>query len=110
MIELVLITSSAFSMIYFGQYLALEGQFGHLSPIENIANLLIFPLITAFWTVLFIFNVSFAMILALSQKFIERLKKIPEMEVDGWIFENLTLYNTFSPKISQYCLFTIPAL
>ena len=52
----VLISSSSFSMVYFGQYLALDGQFGHLSPIENIANLLIFPLITIYWTIVFLFN------------------------------------------------------
>ena len=77
---------------------------------ENITNLLVFPLITVFWTVIFIFNVTFAMIMALLQKFIERLENIPEKDVDGWIFDNLTLFNTFAPKLSQYCLFIIPAL
>ena len=77
---------------------------------ENIANLLVFPLITVFWTVIFIFNVTFAMIMALLQKFIERLENVPEKDVDGWIFDNLTLFNTFAPKMSQYCLFIIPAL
>ena len=71
---------------------------------ENIANLLVFPLITIFWTIIFIFNVSFAMIMALSQKFIERLEKVPEKEVDRWIFDNLTLFNTFSPKMGLFCL------
>ena len=77
---------------------------------ENIANLLVFPLITVFWTVIFIFNVTFAMIMALSQKFIERLEKVPEEEVNGWIFDNLTLFNTFAPKMSQYCLVVMSAL
>ena len=110
MIENVIISSSAVSMIFFGQYLALDGQFGHLSPMENIANLLIFPLITIFWSVVFMFNLCFAMILALPQKFIERLEKVPEKEVDRWIFDNLTLFNTFSSKMSQLCLFIIPTL
>ena len=77
---------------------------------ENIANLLVFPLITIFWTIIFIFNVSFAMIMALSQKFIERLEKVPEKEVNGWIFDNLTLFNTFEPKMSQYCLVVMSTL
>ena len=94
-------------MIFFGQYLALKGEFGYLSPIENIANLLIFPLITSYWTLVFLFNLFFAMILALLQKFIERLEKVPEKEVDRWILDNLTLFNTFSPKMSHLCLFII---
>ena len=68
MIENVIISTSALSMIFFGQYLALKGEFGYLSPIENIANLLIFPLITIYWTIVFLFNIFFAMILALLQQ------------------------------------------
>ena len=104
------ISSSSFSMVYFGQYLALEGQFGHLSLMENIANLLIFPLITIYGNVVFMFNLYFAMILALLQKFIERLEKVPEKDVDRWIFDNLTLFDKFSQKMSQLCLFIIPGL
>ena len=106
----MLISASAFSLVYVGQYLALEGQFGNLSPVENIANLLVFPLITVFWTIIFILNVSFAMIMALSQKFIERLEKVPEKDVNGWIFDNLTLFNTFAPKMNQYCLVVMSGL
>ena len=110
MIENVIISTSALSMIFFGQYLALKGEFGYLSPIENIANLLILPLITIFWTRGFLFNLFVSMILALLQKFIERLEKVPEKEVERWIFDNLTLFNTFSQKMSQLCLFIIPIL
>ena len=97
-------------MIFFGQYLALEGEFGYLSSMENIANLLIFPLITIYWTLVFLFNLFFAMILALLQKFIERLENVPEKEVERWIFDNLTLFHRVSQKMSQLCLFIIPIL
>ena len=110
MIELVVISSLAFSVIYMGQYLALEGQFGNLSSFENIANLWIIPLIIFCWNNVFIFHVCIAMILALPQKFIERLEKVPEKEIERWIFDNLTLFNTFAPKMSKLCLVLIPSL
>ena len=110
MIELVVISSSAFFVIYMGQYLALEGQFGNLSLIENIANLWIIPLIIFCWNTVFIFHVCIAMILALPQKFIERLEKVPEKEIERWIFDNLTLFNTFAPKMSKFCLVIMTGL
>ena len=110
MIELVVLSASAFFMIFLGQYLALEGLFGQLSKFENITNLLIFPLIISYWSLGFMIHVCIAMILALSQKFMERLEQVPEKEVDSWIFDNLTLFNTFTQKWSQFCLFVMSAL
>ena len=110
MAELVTVSALAFAMIFLGNYLALEGQFDQLSTVENITNLLIVPLIISYWTIVFIFNVCMAMFLALPQKFIERLEKVPEKEVDRWIFDNLTLFNLFAPKMNLFCLLMMSSL
>ena len=97
-------------MVFLGHYFALEGQFSQLSEIERILNLLILPVITSYWNTIFLYHVTIVMILALAQKLIERLEKVPEKEVDIWIFDSLTLFNKFEQKMSQYCFFIIPAL
>ena len=97
-------------MVFLGHYFALEGQFSQLSEIERILNLLILPVITSYWNTIFLYHVSIVMILALAQKLIEKLEKVPEKEVDIWIFDSLTLFNKFEQKMSQYCFFIIPAL
>ena len=110
MIELVIVSASMTFMVFLGHYLALEGQFVELSSMEKFINLFILPLLLSFWLVVFIFNAPTAMILALAQKFIEKLEKVPEKEVERWIFDCLTLFNEFEPKLSLFCLVLMSAL
>ena len=110
MIELLILTTISCFCILLGQYLALEGQYDQLSILAKISNLLIFPCIPIFWQMLLTYPVPIAMLLALTQKLIEKLENVPEKEVDTWIFDSLTLFNSFEPKVSQYCLIVISLL
>ena len=95
-----------FPLIFLGQYLALDGQYEQVSTIEKMANLVIFPLLTFYWQSVFIFEVALAMLFALPQKLIEKLEKVPETELEKWIFDSLTLFQTFEQKISP-CLLVV---
>ena len=110
MIELVIVSTSMTFMVYLGHYLALEGQFDELSSMEKIVILFFVPLLLSFLMVVFIFHTTIAMILALVQKLIEKLEKVPEKEVERWIVDHLTLFNTFEPKLSLYCLVMMTTL
>ena len=96
----------AILLIYLGQYLALDGQYEQVSTIEKMANLVIFPLLTFCWQLIFILEVALAMLFALAQKLIEKLEKVPETELEKWIFDSLTLFQTFEQKISP-CLLVV---
>ena len=93
-----------FPLIFLGQYLALDGQYEQVSTIEKMANLVIFPLLTFCWQSIFIFQVAFALLFALAQKLIEKLEKVPETELEKWIFDSLTLFHTFEQKMSPFLL------
>ena len=108
MIKLLILTAISIFCFLLGQYLALEGQYDQLTKFEKISNLLIFPCITIYWNMLFIFPVIIAMILSLAQKFIEKLEHVPEKQVDIWIYDSLTLFNSFEAKLSQFCLVSMP--
>ena len=110
MMELVIVSASMTLLVFLGHYFALEGQFIELSSMEKIVNLFIFPLLLSFWFTVFIFHVTLAMILALAQKLIEQLEKVPEKEVGRWILDNLTLFNKFEPKLSLFCLLLMTSL
>ena len=110
MIGLLTLTAISNIFILLGQYLALEGQYDQLSTLEKILNLMIFPCITIYWQMLLIYPVPLAMLLALAQKLIEKLENVPEKGVDTWILDSLTLFNSFEPKVSQYCLIVISSL
>ena len=72
-------------LIHLGEFLALEGQFSQLSMIEKMTNLLIIPVILSCWHTAFIANTVIAMILALAQKLMEKLEKVPVIDVEIWI-------------------------
>ena len=108
MIKLLILTAISIFCVLLGQYLALEGQYDQLSTLEKISNLLIFPCITIYWQMLFILPVTIAMILSLAQKLTEKLEHVPAKDVDSWIFDCLTLINSFEPKVSQFCLVVMP--
>ena len=111
MIELLILTAISMFCFLLGQYLSLEEQYDdQLSKMEKISNLLVFPCITIYWNLLFIYPVTITMILSLAQKLIERLEHVPEKEVDIWINDILTLFNSFEPKLSQFCLVVMPIL
>ena len=108
--KIIILTAISVFCILLGQYLALEGQYDQLSKLEIISNLLIFPCIPIYWQMLFIYPIIMAMILSLAQKLIEKLEHVPEKEVYIWIINTLTLFNSFEPKVSQFCLAAIPIL
>ena len=110
MTKLFILTAFSIFCILLGQYLALEGQYDQLSKLEKISNLLIVPCISIYWQILFIYPIIMAMILSLAQKLIEKLEHVPEKGVDIWIFNILTLFNSFEPKVSKFCLVAIPIL
>ena len=110
MIGLLTLTAISNIFILLGQYLALEGQYDQLSTLEKILNLMIFPCITIYWQMLLIYPVPLAMLLALAQKLIEKLENVPENGVDTWIFDSLTLFNEFEPKVSHFCFIVISIL
>ena len=97
-------------LINLGDFLALEGQYSQLSMIEKITNLLIIPMVLSSWHAAFIVNVAVAMILALAQKLMEKLEKVPVKDIDIWIKDCLTLFNAFEQKIGIFCFLGISSL
>ena len=97
-------------LIHLGEFLALEGQFAQLSMTETMTNLLFIPVILSWWYTAFLANICVAMILALAQKLMEKLEKVPEKDVEIWIKDSLTLFNAFEQKISYFCLFLMSSL
>ena len=105
--NLILLLMSFF--IHLGQFLALESQFIHLSLIEKITSLLFIPVILMNWYT-GLNNFYIAMILALAQKLMEKIEKVPEKNVEIWIKECLTLFNSFEQKISFFLLLLMSTL
>ena len=105
--NLILLLMSFF--IHLGQFLALESQFIHLSLIEKITSLLIIPVILMNWYT-GLNNFYIAMILALAQKLMEKIEKVPEKNVEIWIKDCLTLFNSFEQKISFFLLLLMSTL
>ena len=97
-------------LIHLGQYLALESQFRNISIIRNIFNLWLSPFILICWQVVFINNVGIAMLLALSQKLMEKLEEVPEKDVDVWVKNCLKSFNALAKQISLFCLILMPLL
>ena len=95
--------------IHLGQFLALESQFIHLSLIEKITSLLFIPVILMNWYT-GLNNFYIAMILALAQKLMEKIEKVPEKNVEIWIKDCLTLFNAFEQKISFFLLLLMSTL
>ena len=95
--------------IHLGQFLALESQFIHLSMIEKITSLLFIPVILMNWYT-GLNNFYIAMILALAQKLMEKIEKVPEKNVEIWIKDCLTLFNAFEQKISFFLFFFMSSL
>ena len=95
--------------IHLGQFLALESQFINLSLIEKITSLLIIPVILMNWYT-GLNNFYIAMILALAQKLMEKIEKVPEKNVEIWIKDCLTLFNSFEQKISFFLLLLMSTL
>ena len=95
--------------IHLGQFLALESQFIHLSMIEKITSLLFIPVILMNWYT-GLNNFYIAMILALAQKLMEKIEKVPEKNVEIWIKDCLTLFNAFEQKISFFLLLLMSTL
>ena len=108
--KLLILTAISIFCVLLGQYLALEGQYDQISKFEKISNLLIFPCIPIYWQMLFLFPVFLAITLSLAQKLTEKLENVPDKEVDSWIFDSLTLFNSFEPKVSKFCLVAMPVL
>ena len=105
--NLILLLMSFF--IHLGQFLALESQFIHLSMIEKITSLLFIPVILMNWYT-GLNNFYIAMILALAQKLMEKIEKVPEKNVEIWIKDCLTLFNSFEQKISFFLLLLMSTL
>ena len=105
--NLILLLMSFF--IHLGQFLALESQFIHLSLIEKITSLLFIPVILMNWYT-GLNNFYIAMILALAQKLMEKIEKVPEKNVEIWIKDCLTLFNAFEKKISFFLFFFMSSL
>ena len=105
--NLILLLMSFF--IHLGQFFALESQFIHLSLIEKITSLLFIPVILMNWYT-GLNNFYIAMILALAQKLMEKIEKVPEKNVEIWIKDCLTLFNAFEQKISFFLLLLMSTL
>ena len=95
--------------IHLGQFLALESQIIQLTIIEKITILLFIPIILTYWYTALV-NFYVAMTLALAQKLMEKIEKVPEKNVEIWIKDCLTLFNAFEQKISFFLFFFMSTL
>ena len=96
--------------IHLGQFLALESQFIQISIIEKMTILLIIPMLLTYWYTALIVNFCVAMTLALAQKLMEKIEKVPEKNVEVWIKDCLTLFNAFEQKMSFFLFFFMSTL